>query len=93
MAHIMRKDPCRRFTYGLTIENTQTRIWFAGRSTVYVTKSFNFIQEHEKFIHFALSFCFATETQMGWDPLSSAYPWLAVPSSMKYRFRIKSLEK
>ncbi|KAF8524509.1 hypothetical protein JB92DRAFT_2806518 [Gautieria morchelliformis] len=68
MAHIMRKDPCRRFTYGLTIKNTQTRIWFACRSTVYVTKSFNFIQEHEKFIHFALSFCFATETQMGWDP-------------------------
>ncbi|KAF8498440.1 hypothetical protein JB92DRAFT_3125288 [Gautieria morchelliformis] len=86
MAHIMRKDPCRRFTYGLTIENTQTRIWFACRSTVYVTKSFNFIQEHERFIHFALSFCFATEIQMGWDPTIER---LSIGSSEQYKIQVQ----
>ncbi|KAF8501187.1 hypothetical protein JB92DRAFT_882570 [Gautieria morchelliformis] len=86
MAHIMRKDPCRRFTYGLTIENTQTRIWFACRSTVYVTKSFNFIEEHEKFIHFALSFCFATEIQMGWDPTIER---LSTGSSEEYKIEVQ----
>ncbi|KAF8874609.1 hypothetical protein BD779DRAFT_1566008, partial [Infundibulicybe gibba] len=33
--HIMREDARRRFTFGITIEDTQTRFWFApGQSSL-----------------------------------------------------------
>lgn len=41
--HIMRSDPCRRSTLGVTIENTQMRLWFSCRSVLVVSKPFNFI--------------------------------------------------
>lgn len=40
--HIMRNDPARRFTLGLTIEDTQTRVWFTSRSGVMVSEPFDF---------------------------------------------------
>ena len=35
---MMREDPRRRFTFGITMEDTETRFWFASRSTVLVTE-------------------------------------------------------
>ena len=43
MHHILRSDPCRRFTFAFTIENRTLRIYFACRSTVVVTESFDFM--------------------------------------------------
>jgi hypothetical protein len=43
MQKIMKDDPCRRATFGMTIENTNTRVWFCCRSAVIVSESFNFI--------------------------------------------------
>jgi hypothetical protein len=41
--HIMRTDPCRRFTFGITVEDSQMRLWFFVRSHVMVTHPFNFL--------------------------------------------------
>jgi len=43
MQHVMRDDPCRRATSGMTIENPMTRIWFCYRSSVIVSEGFDFI--------------------------------------------------
>jgi len=41
--HVMRTDPCRRFTFGITVEDSQMRLWFFARSHVMVTHPFNFL--------------------------------------------------
>jgi hypothetical protein len=41
MHHILRCDPCRRFTFWFTVENTDMRTWFAGRSAVFITTPCN----------------------------------------------------
>src|SRR5882762_9752343 len=43
MQHVMRDDPCRRATFGMTIENSTTRAWFCCRSSVIISEAFNFI--------------------------------------------------
>ena len=42
MHHIMRSDPCRRFTFAVTIEGTQLQMWFTCRSVTLVSKPFDF---------------------------------------------------
>ncbi|EGO04175.1 hypothetical protein SERLA73DRAFT_67889 [Serpula lacrymans var. lacrymans S7.3] len=66
--HILRSDPCRRFAFGITVEANQMRFWFANRSTVFTTKPFDFITEHEFLIHCVLSFTYAEKADLGWDP-------------------------
>lgn len=79
----MRNDPARRFAFGLTIENTETRVWFASRSGVMVTEPFNFMkvrsffagcvssspvkQDRKTFIRVISSLTFATPQQHGYD--------------------------
>lgn len=41
---MMNVDRRRRFAFGITIENTDTRIWFCCRQTVLVTRRFNFME-------------------------------------------------
>jgi hypothetical protein len=43
MQHVMRDDPCHRAMFGMTIENSMTRVWFCCRSLVIVSEKFNFI--------------------------------------------------
>ncbi len=38
-------DPRRLWATGLTIENTDTRMWYFDRSMVIVSSPFNFMQE------------------------------------------------
>ncbi|KAI5984940.1 hypothetical protein EDD15DRAFT_2374621 [Pisolithus albus] len=66
--HIMRSDPCRRSTLGVTIENAQMRFWFTCRAITLVSKPFNFFTKPERLIHFFCSLAFANEQQLGWDP-------------------------
>lgn len=42
MNHIMRNDPTRRFTYGMTIENTDLRMWLCHRAAVIVSEPVDF---------------------------------------------------
>lgn len=41
MHYIMRNDPRRMFAYGCTIENTNARIWYHDRATVYASEIFD----------------------------------------------------
>ncbi len=40
----MYADPTRRFMFGTTIEDTNTRFWFFSRAIVLTSESFNFIE-------------------------------------------------
>ncbi|KAI6110909.1 hypothetical protein EDD16DRAFT_1522009 [Pisolithus croceorrhizus] len=66
--HIMRGDPCRRATFGVTIENTEMRFWFTCRAVTLVSQSFNFCTEPEHLIYFFCSLAFAEDHELGWDP-------------------------
>ncbi|KAI0924108.1 hypothetical protein AcV5_010537 [Taiwanofungus camphoratus] len=68
MHHCMRDDPRRRFTIGLTIEDTDTRLWFSSRSETLVTKIFNFTTDHKTVVHIFLSLMYAASHEVGWDP-------------------------
>ncbi|KAH7904218.1 hypothetical protein BJ138DRAFT_1019438, partial [Hygrophoropsis aurantiaca] len=66
--HVMRSDPCRRATFGVTIEDTRTRFWFTCRSATIVSEEFNFIENTAPLTHFFCALAFAEEHQQGWDP-------------------------
>jgi hypothetical protein len=40
----MRTDPCRRFAFGITVENTHTRVWLCHRAGMVVSEGFNFME-------------------------------------------------
>ena len=42
LRHILRDDPCRRFVFGITIEDYQMRIWLACRVGIFVSRSFDY---------------------------------------------------
>ncbi|KAF9245899.1 hypothetical protein BU15DRAFT_70959 [Melanogaster broomeanus] len=65
--HIMRNDPCRRATFGITIENVNIRVWFTCRSMTLVSESFNFITNVEDTIHLFGCLAFAEDHELGWD--------------------------
>ncbi|KAF8585411.1 hypothetical protein K439DRAFT_1343467, partial [Ramaria rubella] len=89
MHHIMRSDPCRRFTFGFTVENTQMRIWFACRSRVFVTAPFNFILDHDTAIRFFIACAYATEAELGWDPTVER---IYVDGTPQYKFTVHDIE-
>ena len=41
---MMNVDHRRRFAFGVTIENTDTRIWFCCRQIVFITDCFDFMK-------------------------------------------------
>ncbi len=43
LQHVMRESARHRASFGMTIENSTTRVWFCCRSVVIVSKAFNLI--------------------------------------------------
>ncbi|KII84291.1 hypothetical protein PLICRDRAFT_359821 [Plicaturopsis crispa FD-325 SS-3] len=74
LKHTMRDDPCRRFTFGITIENDRMRVWFCNRSLLFVCDAFDFITDVEKLIRIYSSFVFASPAELGWDPSIRVVP-------------------
>ncbi|KAJ4477428.1 hypothetical protein J3R30DRAFT_3703820 [Lentinula aciculospora] len=68
MQQIMALDPCRRFTFGTSINNRAFRLWFCCRGAFLTAEPFDFMNEPEKLVHVFLSFAFASRTDAGWDP-------------------------
>ncbi|KAI0922896.1 hypothetical protein AcV5_009763 [Taiwanofungus camphoratus] len=68
MHHCMRDDPRRRFTFGLTIEDTRMKLWFCSRAELLVSDSFDFMHEHRIVTSFFISLMYAKEHEIGWDP-------------------------
>ncbi|OCB90616.1 hypothetical protein A7U60_g2134 [Sanghuangporus baumii] len=69
MAH----DPCRRFSFGITVENTSMRLWFCSRATPVVSEEFDFTRNPNLLIHVFLSLAFASKEDLGWDPTVRPY--------------------
>ncbi|KAL0065217.1 hypothetical protein AAF712_007728 [Marasmius tenuissimus] len=67
-AHMLYSDARRRFRFGLSIDNCQTRFWYFSRAVWYVTARFDFIQTPKPLIQFILALSFASEEEMGYDP-------------------------
>ncbi|KII91955.1 hypothetical protein PLICRDRAFT_90162 [Plicaturopsis crispa FD-325 SS-3] len=72
--HVMRNDPSRRFTFGVTIDNVSMRVWLCSRACMVVSDPFNFITDFEKVIRLYSSLAFATKTELGWDPTFRVLP-------------------
>ncbi|KAF8585422.1 hypothetical protein K439DRAFT_1343472, partial [Ramaria rubella] len=89
MRHVMCSDPCRRFTFGLTVENTQIRIWFACRAVVFLTTAFNFILDHDKVIRFFISCAYASLADLGWDPTVER---IYVDGTVQYQFTVHNAQ-
>ncbi|KAI0943406.1 hypothetical protein AcW1_002575 [Taiwanofungus camphoratus] len=68
MHHCMRDDPRRRFTFGLTIEDTRMKLWSCSRAELLVSDSFDFMHEHRIVTSFFISLMYAKEHEIGWDP-------------------------
>ncbi|KAL5479068.1 hypothetical protein ACEPAI_2356 [Sanghuangporus weigelae] len=64
----MARDPCRRFSFGITVENTSMRLWFCSRATPVVSEEFDFTRNPNLLIHIFLSLAFASKEELGWDP-------------------------
>ncbi|KAL5525386.1 hypothetical protein ACEPAF_9256 [Sanghuangporus sanghuang] len=64
---VMARDPCRRFSFGITVENTNMRLWFCSRATPVVSKPFDFTMDLALLLHVLLSFAFASKDELGWD--------------------------
>ncbi|KAJ7135388.1 hypothetical protein C8R43DRAFT_1132605 [Mycena crocata] len=69
---VLRDDPCRRFTYGVTLEDGNLRIWFFSRSDELVSSSFS-ISEVSTLIQLFLALAFATPEQLGYDTTMSHF--------------------
>ncbi|KAG1884539.1 hypothetical protein F4604DRAFT_1574269 [Suillus subluteus] len=69
---ITREDPCRRLAFGITIENTQLRLWLSNRACLAVTEPINFFENIDDVISlfYALGSASASSTmnELGWDP-------------------------
>ncbi|KAL5479079.1 hypothetical protein ACEPAI_2367 [Sanghuangporus weigelae] len=64
----MALDPSRRFSFGITIENTSMRLWFCSRATPVVSEEFKFTTDARLVTHIFLSLAFASKEELGWDP-------------------------
>ena len=76
-------DPCRRFTFGLTIEDTDTRLWFCSCSAMIDSEKMDFNKVRFAFrdslteltyfqnplilIFIFLAFTFASGSDLEWD--------------------------
>ncbi|KAF8445706.1 hypothetical protein L210DRAFT_2927534 [Boletus edulis BED1] len=63
---IMREDA--RFTFDVTIENTDVRLWFTCRAATVVSEPFNFFTDVDDLIYLFCSLVFAKDVKLGWDP-------------------------
>ncbi|KIK60891.1 hypothetical protein GYMLUDRAFT_261240 [Collybiopsis luxurians FD-317 M1] len=68
MASILSYDPCRRFSFGFTIESCTMSIWLLSRSSFLRSKSFDLQKEPLALIRTFLFFAFSSPQDMGWDP-------------------------
>jgi hypothetical protein len=70
--NIMREDPCRRFAFGITIEDTQLRLWLSNRAFLAVTEPINCFEDINSVISLfdALGFASVSTSlkRLGWDP-------------------------
>ncbi|KAF8493938.1 hypothetical protein F5888DRAFT_1720628 [Russula emetica] len=67
LQQVMRDDARRRASFGMTIENSTTRVWFCCRSAVVVSEAFDFVDEPGNLVKLFAAFAFADQTSLGFD--------------------------
>ncbi|KAI9462725.1 hypothetical protein HD554DRAFT_1444130 [Boletus coccyginus] len=66
--NIMREDPLRRFTFGITVEGTHMRFWCSNRAFLAVSLPINFVTEIDNVISLFYLIGSKTKVELGWDP-------------------------
>ncbi|KAG2091210.1 uncharacterized protein F5147DRAFT_723992, partial [Suillus discolor] len=68
--NIMREDLLRRFAFGITIEDTQVRLWLSNRAFLAVTEPINIFENIDGVISlfYALGSASSNLKNLGWDP-------------------------
>ncbi|KAK7024387.1 hypothetical protein VNI00_016328 [Paramarasmius palmivorus] len=84
---LLGRDPTRRFTYGLTIENTNVQFWFFSRSHVYVTENLDIHKDTKALIYFVLALGSSSKVELGFDPTVQRVPYGPAKEPV-YRFTI-----
>ncbi|KAJ7164894.1 hypothetical protein C8R46DRAFT_900929 [Mycena filopes] len=88
----LRADARRRFTFGITVEDAQTRIWYFSRSCAMATKPFDFIEERSfdprTLIRVILSLAFSSLEHLGFDPTVALYVEPREPNIVQFTFRV-----
>ncbi|KAI4522754.1 hypothetical protein K525DRAFT_198066 [Schizophyllum commune Loenen D] len=67
MHHIMRTDPRRRFTFGITFANTEVCLWHYNHSVVIKSQPFDLNANARALIDVYSRFAFATWEELGYD--------------------------
>ncbi|KAJ4481833.1 hypothetical protein C8R41DRAFT_770657, partial [Lentinula lateritia] len=91
LLQIMFLDPCRRFTFGMTMQGRELRLWFACCGFVLTTKLCDFLKDHARLVHLFVSFAFSSRTDFGWDPTITCTDPASNPSDPRKR-RVYSIE-
>ncbi|EGO28869.1 hypothetical protein SERLADRAFT_459725, partial [Serpula lacrymans var. lacrymans S7.9] len=81
----MREDPCRHFAYGITIENTNLRLWLSNRAFLVVTEPIDFLSDFDNVISLFYSFGSITDVGLGWDPTIER---ISIQDETRYRFSL-----
>ncbi|KAF5348485.1 hypothetical protein D9756_009669 [Leucocoprinus leucothites] len=66
--HIMNDDPRRIWTYAITIEDEKMAVWYFSRSHSVKSEDIDFTKDRRTFLQVFMSFIFAKEDEMGFDP-------------------------
>ncbi|KAG1829944.1 hypothetical protein EV424DRAFT_1535346 [Suillus variegatus] len=87
--NIMREDPCRRFAFGITIEDTQLRLWLGNRGLLTVTEPIDCFEDIDRVISlFYVLGSASTSTSLkglGWDPTVER---IYVGGKVQYKFTV-----
>ncbi|KAF7430412.1 hypothetical protein PC9H_006117 [Pleurotus ostreatus] len=84
---IMNDDARRMFTYGITIVEDRVTLWYHSRSHSMISEPFSFVKNPRLLIKVFMSFLFATEEELGYDPMVTR------DAKGDYIYRIPSTEE
>ncbi|KAF7430399.1 hypothetical protein PC9H_006104 [Pleurotus ostreatus] len=84
---IMNDDARRMFTYGITIVEDRVTLWYHSRSHSMISEPFSFVKNPRLLIKVFMSFLFATEEELGYDPMVTR------DAKGDYIYRIPSTEQ
>ncbi|KAF4581315.1 hypothetical protein EYR40_002903 [Pleurotus pulmonarius] len=84
---IMNDDVRRMFTYGITIVQDRVTLWYHSRSHSMISTPFSFVENSRLLIKVFMSFLFATEEELGYDPMVTR------DAKGDYIYRIPSTEQ
>ncbi|KAJ7625021.1 hypothetical protein DFH06DRAFT_745973 [Mycena polygramma] len=80
---VLRDDPCRRFSFGVTLDGAELRMWFFSRAEELVSSPLNWVKEVSALIQIFVRLAFATPEQLGYDTTMSRFVDDAGSAQMK----------